>query len=105
MNSYVNKHAHHRIEWSSECDKAFTEIKKAIDECPLLWFMDDISPIFLQTDASDYGIGAYLYQKVNGVEHPIRFISKAIHNTHSSWDAPMKEGFAIFFALRNGNIC
>jgi len=62
--------------------------------------MDDVSPIFLQTDASDYGIGAYLYQKVNGVEHPIGFISKAIHNTHSSWDTPMKEGFAIYYALR-----
>jgi hypothetical protein len=66
--------------------------------------MDDFSPIFLQTDASDYGIGAYLYQKVlqadgTSKEYPIGFISKSIANAHSSWDTPMKEGFAIFYAL------
>ena len=60
--------------------------------------------IFLQTDASDYGIGAYLYQKVTDdkgitTEHPIGFISKAIQSSHASWDVPMKEGFAIYYAL------
>jgi len=89
VNGYIARHANHRIQWTDECQNAFDEIKKAIDDCPLLWFMDDVSPIFLQTDASDYGIGAYLYQKVEQpdkslVEHPIGFISKAIHNSHSS---------------------
>ena len=67
--------------------------------------MDEHSPIFLQTDASDYGIGAYLYQKVTQpdgsvIEHPVNFVSKAIASNHSSWDTPMKEGYAIFYALR-----
>ena len=68
--------------------------------------MDDTSPIYLQTDASEYGIGAYLYQIVNDpdtgkkVEHPVGFISKAIHIAHASWGIPMKEGYAIFYALQ-----
>ena len=93
------------MKWTDECKNAFEDIKKAPDECPLLWFMDNESPIFLQTDASDYGIGAYLYQTVtnpdgSSKEHPIGFISKSIHNSHNSWDVPMKEGFAIYYALR-----
>ena len=80
-------------------------MRQAIDNCPALWFIDDYSPIFLQTDASDYGIGAYLYQVVTNSddttsERPVGFISKSIANEHTSWDTPMKEGFAIFYALK-----
>ena len=59
--NYSKKVAHRQVEWTDECETAFNDIRQAIDECPLLWFVDDVSPIFLQTDASDYGIGAYLY--------------------------------------------
>ena len=105
VDGYTARQAHQKVKWTDECEAAFEDIKKAIDECPLLWFMDDESPIFLETDASDYGIGAYLYQTVlnpdeSSSEHPIGFISKSIHNSHNSWDTPMKEGFAIYYALR-----
>ena len=105
VDGYTSRQAHQKVKWTDECESAFEDIKKAIDECPLLWFMDNESPIFLQTDASDYGIGAYLYQTVtnpdtSSIEHPIGFISKSIHNSHNSWDTPMKEGFAIYYALR-----
>jgi hypothetical protein len=102
---YTKQVARKKINWTTECDYAFKDVRQAIDECPLLWFVDEHSPIFLKTDASDYGIGAYLYQVVTGddgkeVEHPIGFISKSLVSGHDSWDIPMKEGFAIFYALR-----
>ena len=102
---YDKRQAARRIQWSAKAIKAFADIRQAIDECPKLWFLDDYSPIFLQTDASDYGIGAYLYQKVtseNGqvLEHPVGFISKALASSHLNWDTPMKEGYAIFYALK-----
>jgi hypothetical protein len=103
--NYSKKVAHRQVEWTDECETAFNDIRQAIDECPLLWFVDDVSPIFLQTDASDYGIGAYLYQTVlqeggSSIEHPIGFISKSLVSGYGTWDIPMKEGFAIFYALR-----
>jgi len=105
VEGYTKQMARHKVEWTDERKAAFEDIRQAIDECPLLWFIDDFSPIFLQTDASDYGIGAYLYQKVmqendSEVEHPIGFVSKSLVSGHDSWDVPMKEGFAIFYALR-----
>ena len=105
VEGYTKKFARTAVQWTTESDLAFKDIRQAIDECPLLWFVDDTSPIFLKTDASDYGIGAYLYQVVTGddgkeAEHPIGFISKSLVSGHNSWDIPMKEGFAIFYALR-----
>ena len=46
-----------RLIWSEQGRAAFREIKEAINNCPKLFFMDDNSPIFLHTDASDYGLG------------------------------------------------
>ena len=105
VNHYDKRHASRKVQWTDTAIAAFADIRNAIDKCPKLWFMDDYSPIFLQTDASDYGIGAYLYQKVTEpdgtvVEHPICFISKTIANKHASWDTPMKEGYAIFYAFQ-----
>ena len=103
--NYDKRHARQHVTWTKEAIAAFEDIREAIDNCPKLWFLDNHSPIYLQTDASDYGIGAYLYQIVSqedgsSMEHPIGFISKAIANAHSNWDTPMKEGYAIFYALK-----
>jgi hypothetical protein len=88
-----------RLQWTDTTKECLERIKSAIHNCPKLFFMDDISPIFLHTDASDYGIGAYLFQVVNGKEQPIAFLSKSLDDRMSRWDTPQKEGFAIFYAL------
>jgi hypothetical protein len=105
VNAYDKSQARHKIQWTEPTIAAFKDMRNAIDECPMLWFLNDFSPIFLQTDASDYGIGAYLYQVIteednSTYERPIGFISKSIASEHQSWDTPMKEGFAIFYALK-----
>ena len=41
-----------------------------------LFFYDETAPVILLTDASDYGIGGYLYQLVDGKEQPVAFVSK-----------------------------
>ena len=105
VNGYDKKQARQRIKWTPEGIAAFEDLRQAIDDCPMLWFLDDYSPIFLRTDASDYGIGAYLYQtrlEDDGSykDYPIGFVSKSIASQHQSWDTPMKEGYAIFYALK-----
>ena len=53
------------IFWTPEGIEAFNETKIAVSRCPLMYFIDDDSPIRLYTDASDYGIGGVLFQVVN----------------------------------------
>ena len=98
LNGY-NKRSPKKIAWTEELKESFERIKEAIHNCPSLFFVDDASPIYLYTDASDYGIGAYLYQLVDGVERPIGFISKAFDERMARWDVPQKEGYAIYYAL------
>jgi hypothetical protein len=59
-----------------------------------------VSPAYLQTDASDYGIGAYLFQRVRDEDHPVAILSKTLDRTQLRWATPEKEGYAIFYALK-----
>ena len=37
----------------------------------MLFFLTEGDPVYLHTDASDHGIGAYLFQIVNEVMRPL----------------------------------
>ena len=56
-------------------------------------------PVYLKTDASDYGIGGYLYQLENEGELPIAFLSKSSTPQERRWATPDKEAYAIICAL------
>ena len=43
-----------------------------------LFFMDENAPITLQTDASGFGIGGYLFQTLDNMVQVIMCISKAL---------------------------
>ena len=91
------------VRWTESMDKAFTEIKELINACPKLYFFDSRAPVFLQTDASMRGIGAYLFQVIDGKEVPIEFLSKAFTREQTRWSTPEQEAYAIFYALRKWN--
>jgi hypothetical protein len=62
----------------------------------------------VRTDASDYGIGGYIFQVDGTKELPILFISKALQKAQLNWSTFEKKAFAIFctitkfdFLLRN----
>ena len=88
------------IDWTPELTKVFEEVQEAVANCPKIFFLDDVSPIFLHTDASNYGIGAYLFQVIDGKQYPIQFISKTLNKRERRWDTVEKESYAIFFACQ-----
>jgi hypothetical protein len=67
--------------------------------CQALFFVNPNAPIFLDTDASDYGIGGYLYQVVGDVQQPIAFVSKTLSDVELRWSVFDKEGYAIFYCM------
>jgi hypothetical protein len=92
-----------KVVWTPESIKAFEDMKLAISNCPKLYFIDDDtrrSPVFLHTDASDYGVGAYLFQERDGQEYPIQFLSKAFDKVQLRWATGEKEAYAIFYAVK-----
>ena len=100
LGKYEKKAAQRRLEWTPARRLAFQQVKEAVGNCPTLFFADHTSPIFLQTDASEFGIGAYLFQVVDGVERPVAFLSKSLNRVQRKWAIPDKEAYAIFYSLK-----
>ena len=49
------------------------------------------------TDASDYGIGGYLYQVIDNKKQLVALVSKSLAQTQLNWSTIQKEAYAIFF--------
>ena len=86
-----------KIAWTKESLDAFELIKASVAKCTTMHFLNDTDPVFLHTDASDYGIGGYLFQVVDGKEHPIAFVSKSLSLSQIRWAVIQKEAYAIFY--------
>lgn len=100
VGSYAKSERNARIIWTPDLDKSFVDLREAVDNCATLYFMEGSEdPVYLDTDASNYGIGAYLYQRRSDGDYPIMFISKSLDKTQLRWSVPEKEGYAIFYAL------
>ena len=76
---------HKRLEWLQELIKIYEESRRIIADCQQLFYMNENAPITLQTDASDYGIGGYLFQTVVGMVQMIMCISKALVGAQLRW--------------------
>ena len=59
-------------------------------------FMSDTAPITLHTDASDYGVGGYLFQTVDGIHQPVASVSKSLNKSQLRWSVIQKEAYGIF---------
>jgi RNase H-like domain found in reverse transcriptase len=51
------------------------------------------------TDASDYGVGGYLDQLIDGAEQLVALVSKALAIVQLKWSVIQKEAYAIYFLL------
>jgi transposase InsO family protein len=89
-----------RLEWSQETTDAFEKIKEELNLCPQLYFLNDTDEVFLHTDASDYALGGYCFQLINGVEVPIYFISHSFTDAEIRWSTIEKECYAIVYCLQ-----
>ena len=55
----------HKLIWTEKSIKAFHFCRVAVSNCQELYFLKDMATPILQTDASDYGIGGYMYMVIN----------------------------------------
>ena len=82
--------------WTTECQKAFEELKKRFTEEPVLMMPDQTKPFQIECDASKYTSGAVLTQiDGNGNRHPCTFISKTFSETERNYEIYDRELLAI----------
>ena len=103
LNDMIRKYEKNKkLVWTPEELIAYDQIREAIRNMPTLFFLDDRpeSTVYLHTDASDYGFGAYLFQVVDGQERPTAFMSKSFTGAELNWHTTEKECYAIVSALK-----
>ena len=67
------------FEWSEACQTAFDTLKSCLTSAPCLKVFDDMRPIRVVCDASDFCVGSVLEQCVDGQWHPVEFYSKRLN--------------------------
>lgn len=87
------------VVWSQEAEKAFTEVKQALVEAPVLRSPDFDLPFTVQCDASDTGLGGVLTQEVDGSEVVIAFCSRSMSKAERNYCVTQRELLALLFCI------
>jgi len=91
--------------WGKEEDLAFLRIKRHIVTAPVLRMFDPARPITIETDASDYAIGACMSQPDDeGRLHPVMFYSRKMVPAEKNYDIHDKELLAIVDTFREWRV-
>ena len=89
------------IVWTKDCQVAFGKLKDRMTAAPILVPPNPDAPYVVETDASDYAVGAVLLQQGDdGQMHPLAFESKKLSAAERNYPAQERELLAILHALR-----
>ena len=87
--------------WTETCDEAFTTLKQKLVTAPVLAYPRVGATFFLDTDASNSGIGAVLSQQQDGMERVIAYGSRTLSKAEKSYCATRKELLALVYFMRH----
>ncbi|KAG2465187.1 POL3 protein, partial [Polypterus senegalus] len=87
------------ILWTENCERSFSDLKKALSSYPVLRNPDFTKDFILQTDASAFGVGAVLSQIFDGEEHPITYLSRKLLPRERNYSTIEKVCLAIRWAV------
>ena len=98
-----------KFEWADECQIGFYYLKTCLTEALILKYPDPSKRYVVFMDASDQGAADVLTQEYTGEdgetkEMPIAYLSAQFSDTQFKWSTVIKEVYAIYYAVKNGNI-
>ncbi|XP_063788599.1 uncharacterized protein LOC134943977 [Pseudophryne corroboree] len=89
------------VDWTTACELAFQSLKTALVQAPVLMAPDYSKNFVVQTDASQYGLGAVLSQEgPDGQEHPVAYLSRKLLPREVGYATIEKECLAIVWAVK-----
>ena len=96
MNALTKKNAPVPFRWSTECEKAFSDLKQRVCEAPILRHFDPNEQCFVETDSSDYVNASVLSQPDdNGILHPVAYFFRRMSPAECNYEIYDKELLAI----------
>lgn len=88
-----------KVIWTAEGEKPFVDLKEALCKEPVLQSPNFDKPFTVQTDASEYGLGAVLLQGQSDHLHPVVYISRKLLPRETKYSVIEKECLAVKWAL------
>ena len=91
--------------WTSEAQKAFEKLKEHFTTAPILRSFDPEDLIVLETDSSDYAIGAVLSQPDDELRlRPVAYYSRKLTSAELNYEIHDKELLAIVAAFQEWRV-
>ncbi len=87
------------FEWTVQYQDIYDKLSDILASEVILSYPNFSEPFEVATDASNYGIGAVLYQIIDGKTHYISFQLRALSDGEKGYGATKRELVAIIFAL------
>ena len=95
LSGLTRKGQPNKVEWGEAQKKAYQSIEALLRKEPVLRLPDPGKTYFLQTDASDDGIGAVLMREHDGKLFPVSYGSKKLPSAELNYSTIEKECLAI----------
>jgi hypothetical protein len=96
----ADKNKFRHVPWNTSHQLAFERLKAALTSAPVLQQVDPTKPFIIETDASDFAIGACLLQYgEDGKLHPVAYESRKLNEAQIRYPIHEKELLAIKEAL------
>ena len=100
LSDLTRKGQPNKVVWGEAQEKAYQSIKALLTKEPVLRLPDPGKTYFLQTDASDSGIGAVLMQEHDGKLFPVCYGSKKLSSAERNYSTIEKECLAIVWGFK-----
>ena len=89
-----------KFEWDEVAEESFKQLKQLFGQGTIVATFSYDEPIIMETDASDYALGARLTQPgLDGKHRPVAFWSRKIIPAELNYDVHDKELLAIVLAF------
>ena len=88
--------------WNKAQEKAFSESKRILMSSRVLVHYNPDKQLYLECDASPYGLGIVLSQEMDdGEQHPIAYASRMLAPAECKYAQIEKEGLSVIFGLKH----
>ena len=94
------KKKHSKVDWTDECQTAFELLKETCTNTTVLAYVNYKRPFHLNTDGSEKGLGAVLYQQQdNGTFRVIAYATQTLSKSERNYDAHKLEFLALKWSV------
>ncbi|XP_039146852.1 uncharacterized protein LOC120284115 [Dioscorea cayenensis subsp. rotundata] len=88
------------FEWTSECDKAFEELKEYLKQIPLLTRLEPKEQLFVYLGVSKMALSTVLLRKEEKVDKTVYYVNKVLQGAESRYPFAERVALALVLASR-----